>query len=378
MAEIERTQRRWLRTGHEVFPAMLTAIDDSRHSVCFETYIFEPGSLAERFRDALIRASKRGVRVRVLIDAFGSYALPTGFLAGLEAAGGEVRRFNPIALNRLGLRDHRKLLVCDDQVAFVGGFNVAPQYEGDGVTSGWSDIGLRIEGPISRQLAVSFDDMFARADLKHKPFFRLRKTSAKQTVAVPNEQLLLSGPGRGHSPIQRSLRRDLARARTVQLIAAYFLPTWRVRRQLALVARRGGLVQLILAGKSDVSVSQLAARSLYSRLLRAGVQIYEYQPQILHAKLVVIDDATYVGSANFDLRSFQFNYELMVRFESAEVAAEARAVFAARLGHSRPVSLKEWRESRTLWQRFKQRWAYFLLARIDPYIARRQAQSIPD
>lgn len=357
---------------------MLAAIDAAQSAVCLEMYIFGPGTLGERFREALVRASRRGVQVRVLIDAFGSYNLPTGFWSVLQQAGGEVRLFNPIALNRLGLRNHRKLLVCDRAVAFVGGFNIAAEYEGDGVKCGWCDVGLRIEGPLARELALSFEDMFSRADFRHKPFFKLRKSNSRSSVLASREQLLLSAPGRGPNLAQRALRRDLKVAQTVQIIAAYFLPPWRLRRQLARVARNGGLVQLILAGKSDVPVSQLAGRSLYRRLLAAGVEIYEYQPQILHAKLIVIDDATYVGSANFDLRSFRFNYELMVRFESKQMAAEARALFSARLEHARRVTLEEWVRSRTLWQRVKQRWAYWLLVRIDPYIARQQLRAIPD
>jgi len=164
----------------------------------------------------------------------------------------------------------------------------------------------------------------------------------------------------------------------VQFIVAYFLPTWRIRRELMQIARRGGRVQLILAGKSDVLVSQLAGQSLYRRLLRAGVEIYEYQPQILHTKLFIIDDVVYVGSANLDQRSLNINYELMLRFEKREIAEQARAIFANSLRHCRQITFEQWRHSRTLWRRLKQRWAYFLLARIDPYIAKRQWKRLPD
>ena len=220
--------------------------------------------------------------------------------------------------------------------------------------------------------------MFARADFRHKRFMRLRKSSAKKTVLSPPAQLLLSGPGRGRSPIKRALWRDLAAAANVQIIMGYFLPTWRIRRQLVRIARLGGQVQLILAGKSDVAVSQLAGQSLYRRFLKAGVGICEYQPQILHAKLVIIDDIVYVGSANLDQRSLNINYELMVRFENQEMATQARELFADKLQHCRQITLGEWAKSRTIWRRLKQRWAYFLLVRIDPYIARRQWRALPD
>src|SRR5439155_16352371 len=177
---------------------------------------------------------------------------------------------------------------------------------------------------------------------------RLRTSSAKRTILAPNEQLLLSGPGRGDSPIKRALRRDLAHAQNVRIIDAYFLPAGRIRRALTRVARRGGRVQLILAGKSDVLVSQLAGQSLYRRFLKAGVEIYEYQPQILHAKLIIIDDVVYVGSANLDQRSLKINYELMIRLQKPEIAEQARAVFANTLRHCRGITFEEWRKSRTL------------------------------
>jgi cardiolipin synthase len=357
---------------------MLAAIDAARYSICLETYIYAAGDIGERFLQALVRARQRGARVRVLVDALGSLTLPSSFWRPLRAVGGEVRYFNPLALNRLGIRNHRKLLVCDERTAVVGGFNIAAEYEGDGVTQGWYDLGVKIGGPLPAQLAASFDEMFARADFQHRRFMRLRKFDAKRTILTPNEQLLLSGPGRGQSPIKHALHADLIRARQTQIIVAYFLPTWKIRRALGGVVRRGGSVELILAGKSDVLLSQLAGQSLYRRFLKVGVRIYEYQPQILHAKLIIVDDIVYVGSANLDQRSLNINYELMLRFEDKTMADEARAQFADRLNYSREITADQWRESRTLWRRLKQRWAYWLLVRIDPYVAQHQWQALPD
>jgi cardiolipin synthase len=368
----------WFCSGGEIFPAMLAAIDAAQEAVCLETYIYAADLVGERFREALVRARQRGARVRVLVDAFGSLGLASAFWQPLRAAGGEVRQFNPLALDRLGMRNHRKLLVCDHRVAFVGGFNLASEYDGDGVTRGWLDLGLKVGGQLPGQLAVTFDQMFARADFQHKRFIRLRKSTASKVVLSPQEQLLLTGPGRGHSPIKRALHRDLTRATNVQIMVAYFLPTWRLRRDLTRIARRAGTVQLILPGKSDVAVSQLAGRSLYGRFLKAGVQIHEYQPQILHAKLIIADDVVYVGSANLDPRSLDINYELMIRFENRDMAARARAIVARALAHCRPITREGWRKSRTIWRRIKQRWAYWLVVRIDPYLARRQWRALPD
>ena len=367
----------WYCAGDEIFRDMLAAIDAATSAICFEIYIFSDCPLGERFRESLTRAAGRGVRVRTLVDAMGSLELSAKFWEPLQQAGGLVKWFNPIALKQMWIRNHRKLLVCDGQVAFIGGYNVATDYEGDGVTCGWRDMGLKMQGPLVAQLVISFDEMFARAELRHRYFPRLRKSPAKKTVSQKEGQLLFSGPGRGTSPIKRALISDLAGARDVKIIMAYFLPSWRMRRELMRVVRRGGQAQLILAGKSDVLLSQLAGRSLYRRLMAAGVEIYEYQPQILHAKLIVIDDVVYTGSANLDPRSLQINYELMVRFQQPQLVEGAREIFQQTLEHSERVEPEVWRKSRTLWRRLQHRLAYWLLVRLDPWVARWQWRSLP-
>ena len=157
----------------------------------------------------------------------------------------------------------------------------------------------------------------------------------------------------------------------VQIISAYFLPTWRLRKALTRVAKRGGKVQLILPAKTDVPISQLASRGMYRMLLRAGVEIYEYQPQILHSKLIVIDGQVFVGSANLDTRSLWINYELVLNLKEPLLANQARSIFDEDLKNSRRIELAAWKKSRTFWGKCKEGWAYFILARLDPYMARR-------
>jgi len=367
----------WLRAGDEIFPAMLAAIDAARQSVCLEVYTFEDSLLGRQFREALIRARGRGARVRVLVDAIGSVLLPNPFWDPLLQAGGEARVFNALGLRHVAIRSHRKLLVSDERLAVIGGFNIASAYEGDGVRRGWCDVAMRIDGPPAKELAVSFEDMFARAEFRHKRFMRWRKSGAKKAVTLPAEQILLSGPGRGRNPFKKALQQDLAQAKDIRIAIAYFLPMWRLRRALMRVARRGGRVQLILAGKSDVPLAQLAAQSLYRRLLRSGVEIYEYQPQILHAKLVIVDDIVYAGSSNLDVRSLQLNYELMIRFTDAGLVAGAREIFEDLLKNCRRITAEDWNRSRSFWQRLKRRWAYFLLNRVDRHITRWQWRALP-
>ena len=369
---------KWLATGDETFPALFHAIDSAKKTIRFETYIYSNDDVGREGREALVRACGRGLKVRVLIDSVGSLMLSRHFWDPLVAAGGEVHWFNPVRLRRFFFRNHRKMLVCDDDVAFVGGFNISHEYRGDGVKSGWSDLGLRLGGPLVRELADAFDESFARANFEHKRFTRLRRSTSRQQMATDEGDLLLSGPGRGRNPFQAALHKDLQNAKCVQIIAAYFLPTRKLRQDLKRVARAGGKVQLILAGKSDVYVSQLAGRSLYRRLLRAGVEIYEYQPQILHAKLIIIDGIVYAGSSNLDPRSFYINYELMLRLTDEKLVAEAREIFQQKQAHSRKIEFKGWRDQSTWWKRLRGRWAYFILVRIDPLIARWQYRRMPD
>lgn len=378
MATVRVTAWKWLRCGDEAFPAMLGEIEASRESIRLETYIFSDDELGRRFRDALVRAAKRGVHVRVLVDGVGSNALPEGYWDELKSVNGQARVFNPVSLHRFGIRDHRKLLVCDVNVAFIGGFNISREFDGDGVTRGWRDVGLRLEGNLVGELASSFDEMFSLADFQHKRLARFRKPMHNKTVVSQDEKLLLGGPGRGHNPIRLAINKDLTQARNVQIVEAYFLPTWKIRRALNRIARMGGIVQLLLAGKSDVALSQLAGRSLYQRLLKAGASVSEYQPQVLHAKMLVVDDALYIGSANLDPRSLSINYELMVRFENPQMVAEARDVFSTILTQSQPIDPATWKQSRNLWTRIKERIAYLILARIDPHVARLQWKWLPE
>jgi len=366
----------WPRTVDESFELMLQAIQDSRSSICLEMYIYSASPIGEQFRDALVQACERGVQVRVLIDAWGSMTLPERFWDPLREAGGQMRWFNPIKLQRWGIRNHRKLLVCDQHVAFVGGFNISTEYQGDGLTRGWHDLGLQISGPLAGHLAASFETLYSLADFQHKRFIRFRKAVAHQTISTRDGQILLIGPGHNRHFVKQTLLADLDRAKSIQIISAYFLPTRVVRRALMRAARRSAKVEIILAGKSDVPLSQYASRHFYQTFLRAGMEIFEYQPQILHSKLFILDDVVYVGSANLDRRSFYINYELMLRLPNPSLALEARTTFQTALAHCHRIHFSTWKRSRTFWSKLKEKWAFFLLAKVDPFIARRQLRHL--
>ena len=367
----------WLASVDEAYRQMLAVLTTARTSVRLEVYIFRPGDPGARFRDALVAAAGRGVKVRVLLDGFGSSDLLPDYWRALEAAGGEAGVYNPLALDRIVIRNHRKLLVVDDEIAFVGGFNIAPEYLGDGVTRGWRDLGVALAGPMVRCLAASFDAMWAYREFLHPRGIRLRQSRLRRRLKDSGSaDVMATGPGIGRNAFRLALRHALQTAQDVRIVSSYFLPGFRLRRALQRVARRGGRVQLILAGKSDIGLAQAAGRALYRPLLRAGVEIFEYQPQILHAKLAIVDDAVFVGSANLDARSQGINYELMVRIVDPALAEQGRALFAADQAHSRPITLAAWRQSQTWATRWHGIVARFLLTKIDPWLARRQLRRL--
>jgi cardiolipin synthase len=352
---------------------MLAAIEAARRSIQLEMYIYAAGDPGDRFREALAAAARRRVSVQVLVDGFGARALPADYWNELRTAGGDVRVFNPLTLNRLAIRDHRKLLLIDDEVAFVGGFNIAPEYDGDGVMRGWFDLGLELHGRAAVALRESFDVLFAHHDFRHPRLGRWRRTPIRRALRAHARQLVLAtGPGLGGNVFHRRLLHDLGRANHVEIVSAYFVPGYRLRRALRMVVRRGGTVRLLLAGRTDVPLAQCAARAFYGGLLRAGVEIFEYEPQILHAKLAIVDDAVFVGSSNLDIRSFGINYEVMLRIKDAALADLGRELLAAGRHHAQTVRLRH----RGFWQRLRENWARMLLTRIDPWLARRQLRRL--
>jgi cardiolipin synthase len=175
----DSTESRWLTSGAEGYRQMLDAIDRAGKSVRMESYIFRATGPGERFRAALVRAARRGVRVEVLLDGYGSSELPEDYWGELLGSGGAVRIFNPISFRLFSIRNHRKLMLVDDEAAWVGGFNIGPEYEGDGVTQGWRDLGVELRQPSAlRDLAETFDALFQNHHLHGRPLQRFRRAVA--------------------------------------------------------------------------------------------------------------------------------------------------------------------------------------------------------
>lgn len=367
---------RLLVGGRDVYTCMLAGIASARRRVRIETYIWKSGFVADRFLQSLHAAAARGVHVELLIDAFGCESLGDHYFNSLRAAGARVVRFNPHKWLRGSFRDHRKLLTIDGEMAVVGGLNIADEYDGDGVESGWRDFAVELRGPIVCALDASLDEMFALAEFtpmtlaRFASGFRRRRRKSVVQEEGPSARLLVSGAGTRSGRLQRTLRRDVSASSDLTAYAAYLLPTGRIRRAMRRVARRGS-ARVIVGARSDVPLVQWAAERLYPFWLRGGVKLYEYQPQLVHAKLIAIDDIVYVGSANLDIRSLRINYELLVRIESRALAAQVRQTFEADLARCREIDRATWRRERRWWYGLRSLWAYLLLVRLDPFLTRR-------
>jgi len=369
-AEPEKHRLKWYDTGYELLEAKLAAISSARKIIRMETYIYKDDDTGRRFRSALIEAGRRGVKVRLLVDAVGGMGLGADYFAELTALPTcRMKWFNRPSLKTWSFRDHRKLLIIDSRLTFVGGCNIAAVYHGDGVTHGWRDGGLLAEGEVTKAVAAEFRVQWNRADLaRWNNSTRERPGGREACEKCADVRALFIHPGFGQNPLRNAFREDLKKAREICITTAYFLPSTGLRKQLGSAVARGARVRLLLGGRSDVWLMQMATRALYGPLLDAKMEVWEYQPQVLHSKILVVDDVVYVGSSNLDPRSLRINFEVMLRVQSPALAAELRMVFEKDLSHSKRVTHEDaWK--RPWWALLKQRFAKWLLGWLDPRVS---------
>ena len=296
--------------GPETFAAMRAAIDTAREYVLVESYIFKDDATGHSLLEALARAVGRGVKARVLADAFGSITTRRAFWNEMRGQGIEVRLFNPLFPHLLlqPFRDHRKILVVDDRTAFTGGMNIGDEYGSSLSAHGgpWRDTHVQVDGPAAWGMAIVFTEAWNAAGGSPVELQPL----APETDGVPI-LVLDTRPFRGTNEIVSVLASIVAAARRrLWITNAYFAPRFRAVRFLGEAVRRGVDVRLLLPGRSDVPLVRHAGHGYYGALLERGVRIFEYQPAVLHAKSLVADDfVTVVGSTNLDFRSFHFNAE---------------------------------------------------------------------
>lgn len=320
------------------YDAIEEAIRSAKHHVHVEYYIFEPGVVGERMRDALVERAKAGVTVRLLVDAMGSAALTRKFVRSLRDAGVKFATFNPVRFARLrrriDFRNHRKIVVVDGRVGFTGGINIAddyvaraPEKEGGRPSLPWRDTHARVEGDAVRWLQLTFlDDWhFATGYLERAPEYFPDPTLEGSTPV----QVVSSGPDRVWEPIQKMYFTALGMARTrVWITTPYFVPDDATLTALVSAAMRGVDVRLLLPRQGDSLVVTAAARSYYDTILAAGVRVYEYLPTMIHAKTMVVDeDVAIIGTANLDNRSFRLNFEIALAIYSPDKARDLAEQF---------------------------------------------------
>ena len=334
--------------GTEAYPAMLEAIDGARRSVTLLSFIFDADRVGDRFCDALERAVARGVEVRVLIDAMGArYSVPR--MAGrLRRAGIRVAHFMPALFpwrtRFVNLRNHRKILVVDGRIAFTGGMNIRaefwPESEGDYAAR---DLHFRVEGPVVCEIQEAFaeDWTFTTGErLEGEAWF-----PPLEPVGRTMARAISDGPDIDFENIQLTLQGALSVARSsVRIITPYFLPDQHLISALNVCAMRGVDVEVIVPGKSNQKLVQWACNAQLDQILERGVRVFESPEPFDHSKLMLVDGCwILLGSANWDPRSLQLNFEFNVEAYDPEVAGRLGALFRERREESREVTLEDLR-----------------------------------
>jgi len=340
--------------GGAAFASMLDAIENAREEVLLETYILRDDAAGHQILERLGRAAARGVVVRVLADAFGSWTTKPSFWKTMRQLGIQARLFHPFWAHVWDhlVRDHRKVIVVDRHVGFTGGMNVGNEYGSSGREEGrrWRDTHARIEGSTAWEMAVVFREGWVRAG--GEPFVISAQGPSDGQGA--RTLVLDSRPGRGYAETAAVLAAIVgACQRRLWVTNSYFAPTRTLLELLASAAHRGVDARLLLPGVTDIPLVRHAGHGCFSELLNAGVRVFEYQATVLHAKTLVADDyVSVIGSSNLDVRSFRFNAECNVLVLDEGTARDMAAAFEADLRDSIEIRLPQWRQ-RPWWRRVR-------------------------
>jgi cardiolipin synthase len=311
-----------------------------------------------RFTRALVERARAGVRVHVLFDALGSQKIDEADVEQMKAAGVQVAKYNPLrwySIVRMNNRTHRKILVVDGRTGYTGGAGIGDEWAGDAQRlEHWRDTQFRVEGPAVAQMQAAFMENWIEVtgDVLHGEdyFPELPRAGAQQA------QFFISSPGGGGETMQLMYLLSIASAKeSILLSAAYFVPDDNEVRMLVEARKRGVRVSIIVPGKvTDSPAARRASRSTWGDLLRAGVEIHEYQPTFFHCKVMIVDRLwVSVGSTNFDTRSFSTNDEANLNVYDREFAAAQARIFEDDLKRSRRIALDQWQErpwTEKLWE----------------------------
>lgn len=337
-----------LTNGENFYKSQLEAIRAAKQNVHLEVYIFQKGRVAQDFLTALTERAQAGVEVRVVIDGIGSLTTRDSYFRELRKAGGEVCWYHPVrwhTLMRLNNRTHRELLIVDGKIGFIGGAAIADHWLYPKKNhKRWRDTVVRVEGEVVAGLQSTFIENWVEASgelLAAKKYYPSDAETKSQTLVIS------STPSAGASTRARMLYQVLLATaeESIFICSPYFLPDKSGRKMLANAARRGISVKIVVPGaKSDHSLTRTSSRRLYGDLLEAGAEIYEYQPSMIHAKILLIDGRwSVVGSTNFDYRSFSINDEVNLAACDKDLAKRLTQDFMADIAESKVVTLQAWK-----------------------------------
>jgi cardiolipin synthase len=344
--------------GTDTFAAMKKAIAEAKDSVHLESYIIVADKIGTEIKDLLIKKAKEGVEVRVIYDDVGSWRLPKQYVNALKEAGVEVYPFArvifPWLSRKVNYRNHRKLLIVDGHIGFMGGINIADRYADGGEFCNWRDTHIRVEGDAVHSIQATF-----LLDW----FFVSKKQVGQRSryypvINVKNEtfvQVVSSGPDSDWASIMQAYFSAIAQAKEhIYIITPYFTPNESILTAIKVAALSGVDVRLILPSYSDSKITYWSSMSYLSELLEAGVKVYLFHKGFNHSKIVTIDGCfAAMGSANMDSRSFEHNFEITALFYDEKIALELETQFKKDLRNSRLVRRRRW-EDRSNWRKMKE------------------------
>lgn len=339
--------------GAQFFPRMLDAIASAQHSICMELYLVGSGEVFRSFHEALAAAARRGVDVRLLLDHFGSLALAPPDREQLQRDGIELALYNPVRL-RAGLRnlfrDHRKILVVDDVVAFTGGAGLTDEFlHGKEGQPPWHELMLEIRGPVVADWRLLFERGWHGLSMtaRNQP----AASHAPRRVGEQRGRVAASSGPRAHLVMQ-SLYRQLRQTRQrLWLVTPYFMPSWKLRRELIKARQRGVDTRILVPGpQTDHPALRQASHRFYARLLQHGVRIFEYQPRFIHAKVAVCDQWVSIGSTNFDRWNFHWNLDANQEIDDPAFLQSILAVLERDWADSMELDYATWQRRGWWWR----------------------------
>lgn len=348
-----------LRSGSDFFGELFAALEQATRSIYLEFYIIHDDGTGGRLAATLKRAAERGVEVCLLYDYIGCFDTPASYFRSLEKSGVKCAAFNPPPFRNGGIswfdkRDHRKIVIIDNRVAFAGGLNIGDEYAGGEQILHWRDVGIRIEGGAVGSLHALFRESWQGET--SLPLQEIRPGDFSVEYGEDDVAIVSGSPHHNRSRIRAVFRMAIAAAtESIMIQTPYFVPGPRFIRAMLKAVRRGVRVQLVLPARSDVPVVRLLNRSSYAILIKGGIEVFEREGTILHAKVMLIDGHwSVVGSANLDHRSFHRNYEVNVIVVSNDFGRQVEEMFLDDLACSRRISLEE-HERRGIMVRFLER-----------------------